>query len=183
MAFNVNSFITNMKEDGFRPNLFEVTVTLPTGTNTSQFTFKAKSTSIPGSSIGTAPLYYFGRLAKFAGNRVFDNWNVNVILDESDFEQGGVRGMFEYWSSLINTHVGNVRDEGYRSPDNNGYHGEASIQPYGKTGNKLKTIYKMSGCYPIDIGAIPLDWGNNDSIAEFPVSFAFQWWTSESTVN
>lgn len=182
MAFNINNFISNMKEDGFRPNLFEVTITLPTAVNSSQFTFKATATNIPGSSVGTAVLNYFGRQAKFAGNRVFDNWTVNVIMDEMDFESTGTRGMFEEWSSLINTHQGNVRDAQYVSPDSNGYFGEGSIQPYGKAGNPLKTTYKMSGCYPVDIGPMPLDWGSNDTIATFPVTFAFQWWTSSASV-
>ena len=183
MAFNINNFINNMKDDGFRPNLFEVTITLPTGTNSSQFTFKAKATTIPASSVGTASLFYFGRQAKFAGNRTFDNWQVNVIMDETDFSPTGVRGMFEQWSSLLNSHIGNVRDAAKVSPNGSGYHGEATIQPFGKSGNKLDTIYKMSGCYPIDIAGMPLDWGNNDSIAEFPVTFAFQWWTSVATTN
>lgn len=182
MAFNINSFVSNLKNDGFRPNLFEVTIALPTGVNTSQFTFKATATNIPGSSVGTAVLNYFGRQAKFAGNRVFDNWTVNVIMDEQDFESNGVRGMFEQWSSLLSTHVGNVRAEQYVEPSGEGYHGEAIIQPFGKAGNKLATQYKMSGCYPTDIGAMPLDWGSNDNIATFPVTFAFQWWTSSASV-
>jgi len=180
MAFNINTFITNMKNDGFRPNLFEVTITLPTGTPSNQFTFKAKATTIPGSSIGTAPLFYFGRQAKFAGNRQFDNWQVNVIMDEDDFTSSGTRGMFERWSSLINSHVNNVRDTNFTQP--NGYHGEGRIVPFGKDGRQLNTVYTMSGCYPIDIGAMPLDWGNNDAIAEFPVTFAMQWWTSSASV-
>lgn len=183
MAFNINSFISNMKSDGFRPNLFEVTITLPTGVNTSEFTFKATATNIPGSSVGTAVLNYFGRQAKFAGNRVFDNWTVNVIMDENDFEASGTRGMFEQWSSLLNSHEGNVRNTQYVRPSSEGYFGEGSIQPFGKDGNALKTVYKMTGCYPVDIGAMPLDWGNNDAIATFPVTFAFQWWTSVATNN
>lgn len=186
MAFNINSFITNMKRDGYRPNLFEILMTLPGGgattAATTQFTFKARASSIPGSSVGVAPSFYFGRQAKFAGNRSFDNWQVTVIMDETDFQVNGVRGMFERWSGLLNSHVGNVRTPSYVTPSNEGYFGRAEIVPYSKDGSQLKASYYMEGCFPVDIGAMPLDWSDNDRIAEFPVTFAFQWWTSTSSV-
>lgn len=191
MAFNINSFITNMKRDGFRPNLFEILITLPGtlnigspnntgagGVNVSQFTFKAKATAIPGSTIGVAPLSYFGRAAKFAGNRVFDNWTVSVIMDETDFATQGTRGMFENWSALINKHVQNSRSAGLVEPSQVGYFGRGEIIPYSKDGKDLNARYYMEGCFPIDIGPMPLDWGDNDRIAEFNVTFAFQWWNS-----
>lgn len=183
MAFNINSFITNMKKDGFRPNLFEITITIPRGVSTQQFTFKAKASSIPGSTVGVAPLMYFGRQAKFAGNRVFDNWTVQVIMDETDFvPETGTRGMFERWSAYLNTHEGNVRYANWVEPSSSGYFGEGIIIPYGKDGTKLNANYTMRGCYPIDVGAMPLDWGDNDRIAEFPVTFAYQWWESAASI-
>ena len=183
MAFNINDFISVMKRDGYRPNLFEVSITLPTLISGQQFTFKAKSTAIPSSSVGTASLFYFGRQAKFAGNRMFDNWTVSVIMDETDFTPFGTRGMFEQWSSLLNSHENNIRNGGFVSPSSGpaGYYGTGTIVPLGKDGSALGTAYVMQGCYPIDVGGLPLDWGANDTIAEFPVTFAYQWWGSAST--
>jgi len=191
MAFNINNFITNMKKDGFRPNLFEILITLPgnlnigtptqtAGSTTSQCTFKAKATAIPGSTLGVAPLSYFGRTAKFAGNRTFDNWTVSVIMDETDFDRIGTRGMFENWSSLINKHVQNTRAVDLVEPSQTGYFGRGEIIPYGKSGNDLSARYYMEGCFPIDVGPMPLDWGQNDTIAEFSVTFAYQWWNSNA---
>mgnify|MGYP006289028731 CR=1 FL=1 len=184
MAFNINDFISVMKRDGYRPNLFEITLTLPTIVSSQQFTLKAKATAIPSSSVGTASLFYFGRQAKFAGNRSFDNWTVSVIMDETDFIGFGTRGMFEQWSSLINSHQGNIRNSGYVSPSvgGGGYYGTGTITPLGKDGSALGTTYLMQGCYPIDVGSLPLDWGDNDRIAEFPVTFAYQWWGSAATL-
>jgi hypothetical protein len=51
---------------------------------------------------------------------------------------------------------------------------------YGKTGNTLKN-YNFVGIFPIDISAIDLDWGSNDAIEEFTVTFAYQYWETNST--
>jgi hypothetical protein len=33
--------------------------------------------------------------------------------------------------------------------------------------------------FPIDIAAIDLDWGSNDAIEEFSVTFQYQYWTAQ----
>jgi hypothetical protein len=35
--------------------------------------------------------------------------------------------------------------------------------------------------FPVDIEAIGLDWGNNDTIEEYDVTFAYQYWQTDST--
>jgi len=175
MAFNIGTFIDNMIGDGVRPNLFDVFVPSIGG----GFTFKAKATSIPASSLGVASTFYYGRQAKFAGNRTFDNWAVTILLDESDYNAGGVRGGFELWSSLINTHRGNVRASGTNLGS---YARDCRVLQMGKMGTSIGT-YTMIGAFPIDIGSIQLDWGQNDTIATFTVTFAFQWWTSLAVNN
>jgi hypothetical protein len=44
----------------------------------------------------------------------------------------------------------------------------------------LKT-YKFVGLYPLDLAPIDLDWGSNDSIEEYGVTFAYQWWETDTT--
>jgi hypothetical protein len=39
----------------------------------------------------------------------------------------------------------------------------------------IKT-YKFIGLFPNDLAPIDLDWGNNDAIEEYSVTFAYQWW-------
>jgi len=51
---------------------------------------------------------------------------------------------------------------------------------YGKTGSSIKN-YNFVGIFPIDISAIDLDWGSNDAIEEFTVTFAYQYWETNST--
>jgi hypothetical protein len=179
MAFNVAEFRSNMIGDGARPNLFQVTLTFPTiATNGvaagQKATFMAKAAQLPGSTVGTVPVYYFGRELKFAGNRTFTDWTLQIINDE-DFT---VRNSIESWMNAINSHSSNVRAAGAANPL--GYTVDAEVTQYGKTGDALKT-YKFVGLYPLDLAPIDLDWGSNDTIEEYAVTFAYQWWEANTT--
>jgi hypothetical protein len=179
MAFNVAEFRSQMVGDGARPNLFSVTLVFPTnvvnGANAGQkVTFMAKASQLPGSTVGTVPVYYFGRELKFPGNRTFPDWTINVINDE-DFT---IRNAIENWLNLINSHAGNLRDKTAAGSSN--YSIDATVTQYGKTGDVLKT-YKFVGLFPQDLAPIDLDWGSNDSIEEYAVTFAYQWWEAITT--
>jgi hypothetical protein len=179
MAFNVAEFRSNMIGDGARPNLFQVTLTFPTiatnGTVAGQkATFMAKSAQLPGSTVGIVPVYYFGRELKFAGNRTFTDWTLNIINDE-DFT---IRNSLESWMNSINSHATNVRNAGASTPTS--YTVDAEVTQYGKTGDALKT-YKFVGMFPVDVAPIDLDWGSNDTIEEYSVTFTYQWWEATTT--
>lgn len=186
MAFNVTDFRANMIGDGARPNLFKVGLSLPFyidgGTEAARkVEFMAKTSQIPGSTIGTVPVYYFGREMKFAGNRTFADWTITVINDE-DFR---VRDGMERWMNAMNSHAGNVRNaqaisNGAGAGTIGGYTTDATVYQFGKTGDILRT-YNFVGIFPIDMTPIDLDWGSNDSIEEFSVTFAYQYWTAVST--
>jgi len=179
MAFNVTEFRSNMIGDGARPNLFNVTLVLPPSVSNStesskQLSFMAKAAQLPGSSVGTVPVYYFGRELKFAGNRTFPDWTLQIINDENF----GIRNSLENWMNSINSHEGNLRSGNSVAPVN--YSIDAVVTQYGKSGNVLKE-YKFVGMFPIDVAPIDLDWGSNDTIEEYSVTFAYQYWTSNST--
>jgi hypothetical protein len=136
MAFNVAEFRANMIGDGARPNLFSVSLTFPTIANNStaagqKVTFMAKTAQLPGSTVGTVPVYYFGRELKFAGNRTFADWTLTIINDE-DFT---IRNSLESWMNAINSHAGNVRNTG--AANVNGYTVDATVTQYGK--NRRRT--------------------------------------------
>jgi len=179
MAFNVTEFRSQMVGDGARPNLFQVTLTFPAiASNGSvagqKTTFMAKAAQLPGSTVGTVPVYYFGRELKFAGNRTFTDWTLQIINDE-DFV---IRNSLESWMNAINSHSSNIRNSAAGTPT--GYTVDASVSQYGKTGNILKT-YKFIGLFPLDVAPIDLDWQNNDTIEEYSATFAYQWWEAETT--
>ena len=152
MAFNVAEFRSNLVGDGARPNLFSVSLTFPaisTGGSaaSSKTTFMAKGAQLPGSTVGQVPMYYFGRELKFAGNRTFADWTLQIINDE-DFV---VRNAIESWMNGINSHAGNVRNNAATSPS--GYSVDAEVTQYGKDGSTLKT-YKFVGLFPLDLAPI-----------------------------
>jgi hypothetical protein len=186
MAFNVNDFRQNMNFDGARPNLFDVRISYPAAligaisgysAAAPKSEFLIKSAQLPGSTLGTVSVNYFGRELKFAGNRTFQDWTVTVINDE-DF---AIRAAMESWMSQINSHVGNTRYVTGNSPL--GYGGEALVSQYGKTGTSGGPIKKIKivGMFPIDLSPIDLDWGSNDAIEEFSVTFAYQYWVDDTT--
>jgi hypothetical protein len=184
MAFNINQFRAEMKNDGARANLFEVELTFPNYVLNSKRAaesskFMCKAAQVPGSTIGIAPVQYFGREVKFAGNRTFADWTVTILNDE-DFL---IRSAFERWMNGINSHAGNQRDPAALNlnsqPGNiGGYGTQAKVTHYGKLGGKAAT-YNFIGMFPTDIAPIDLDWGNNDAIEEYSVTFAYQWWEAQ----
>lgn len=179
MAFNVAEFRANMIGDGARPNLFSVSLIFPSIVQNAtaagqKITFMAKTAQLPGSTIGTVPIYYFGREMKFAGNRTFADWTLTIINDE-DFT---IRNSLENWMNAINSHSGNVRAAS--ASNSNGYSIDANVIQYGKTGQELKK-YKFVGLFPLDLSPIDLDWGSNDAIEEYTATFAYQFWETDST--
>jgi hypothetical protein len=180
VSFNVSEFRSNLVGDGARPNLFSVTLVFPTFVNNATLagqktTFMAKSAQLPGSSTGVVPMYYFGRELKFAGNRTFADWSLQIINDE-DFI---IRNALESWSNGIASHVGNIRSVG-GSTSPSAYTVDAVVTQYGKDGKELKK-YKFVGLFPVDIAPIDLDWSANDSIEDFSTTFSYQYWESDTT--
>lgn len=183
MAFNVSTFRSAMALDGARPNLFEVQIPALTNywvENTSgDFRFFCRAASLPGSTIGVVTVPYFGREVKLAGNRTFADWTVTVINDESF----AYRSAFENWMNTINSH-----EENYRF-DNSGYAlaDSAIVNQLSKTGDEdaptIQRQYEFKNLFPIDISEITLDWGDNDSVEEFTVTFAYDYWTATTPSN
>jgi hypothetical protein len=185
MAFNVNEFRQQITGDGARPNLFEVRMNIPgfaksQGRVDEKFRFMCNTAQLPGTTLGVAPVFYFGREIKLAGNRTYPEWTVNVINDE-DFV---IRNSMERWIAAINDPVQNIRNP-VASIVDGGYGVDASVVQYGKRGERIKT-YDFYGMFPIDISPIEVSWAANDQIEEFSITFAFQYWTTpdaDSTVS
>ena len=175
MAFSVNDFRSQMRGDGARPNLFEVSMPFPAFSSPenaqAKLTFMCKTAQLPGSTVGVVPVQYFGRELKFAGNRTFADWTVTIINDE-DFM---VRNAFERWMNGINSHNLNVRNPSALTPIS--YTVDGIVTQFGKTGEAIKR-YKFIGLFPTDVAPIDVDWGSNDTIEEFTVTLAYQWWDS-----
>jgi hypothetical protein len=131
----------------------------------------ANAAQLPGSTIGTITQYYFGREVKIAGNRTYADWTVTIINDENFV----VRNALEQWHQAINEPINNLRDT--NAPALSGYSVDAFVDQYAKTGEVIKT-YQFYGMWPVDISPIEVNWGSNDQVEEFTVTFAYQYWKS-----
>lgn len=164
MPFNITDFKGNFPFDGARPNLFEVNIPV----FDQKLTFTAKTAQLPGSTIGTIEVPYFGRTIKVAGNRTFPEWTITVINDE-DFV---VRNQLEEWMARINGHESNLAEALYSQ-----YCFDAEVYQYGKQGDIVKS-YTFIDMFPADISPIDVSWDANDAIEEYAVTFQYQYWTS-----
>jgi len=190
MSLDVGSFRSQLVGDGARPNLFRVNMSFPAiakNTNATgdaanideKLSFMCRTAQLPGTTIGAVPVNFMGREIKVAGNQTFPEWSITIINDE-DFL---IRNAFEKWMNSINSHSGNSRAAGALNGVNSPrpYSVDIEVHQLGKeqagasSAPRLKTI-KLIGAFPIDIAPIDLDWGTNDSIEEFSVTLAYQWW-------
>jgi len=170
MAFNITEFQGQLTGGGARPNLFQVTIDNPVDRGSFLKTpFMVKAAQIPAATIGTVVTPYFGREVKLAGNRTFADWTVTVINDE-DFL---IRDGMERWSNAINGLETNLRSTNLASTAD--YKTSATVTQFGKLGNPIRT-YSFVGIFPTEVSTIDMDWGSNDAIEEFTVTFSYDYW-------
>ena len=170
MAFNIATFQQKLVGEGARPTLFEARIFFP-GLEEENFSFKCKSSQLPGKTLGVIEVPYFGRRIKVAGDQTFVEWTVTIIMDESF----NARNAFERWMSGINSHWNNLRD-------NTNYMADAEVIQYDKVGNVIKT-YKFKGMWPSDISPVDVSWESNDALEEFTATLQYQVWESDGVTD
>jgi hypothetical protein len=175
MAFNISTFRSRgLVDGGARPSLFKVEFgRLPFATtNLERFSFLCQAASIPPAITQSIDVPYFGRTIKVAGDRVFPDWNVEVMNDE-DYK---VRAMMEKWSNEINSLISNVRSSAIGDPEE--YKVDASVIHYSKQGDVLRK-YTFVGLFPTTVDAMQLNWAAQNQIQTFGVNFAYDYWEPE----
>ena len=175
MAFSIDNFRKKgLASGGSRPNLFSAQITKgPTSLVTGpDFPFLCKIATIPPSTMGVVEVPYFGRMVKVPGNRTFDNLSITVLNDE----EMGIRADFEFWMGEFNSHQYN---NSTFSAANSGMgtfvitHNNREMS----SGGDLQ--WQFENVFPVALGEIGLDWGSNDTIEEFTVDLAYDYWTSD----
>jgi hypothetical protein len=172
---NINDFKAKLAGGGARPNQFKVTMPFPgyahVGGEIEELAFLCKTTTLPAMTLGTFTVPFRGRQIKIAGDRTFAHWSITVIND-SNFK---LRNAFERWSNGIN----NMTDgEGLTNPAD--YQVDAFIDQLDRNGATIKS-YTLRGAFPTEIAAIDLDYGTNDEIEQFQVTFSYQYFESNTT--
>jgi hypothetical protein len=193
----ISDFKSQLTGGGARPNLFEVSVSFPTGIslslqadggpgtfNDAQFRFLCKSAALPASNVAPIDIPFRGRILKVAGDRTFDTWTVTVIND-SDFSH---RRSFEAWMQNIAQYENH---SGLTTP--NDYMGQATVYQLGRGSSERQSLsantttstvlaqYKFVDIFPTNISQIDLSYDTSDTIEEFTVEFQVNYFFPEST--
>lgn len=169
IPFNVERFKAELTNGGARPNQFAVQLTFPNyvasrAAAVTKSPFLVTASELPGQVIGVTPVYYRGRLIKMAGDREFGPFTCTVIND-SGFT---IRTALEQWLNGIE----NVSNKtGALQPAS--YQTDMFVTQLDRNGAILKQ-YKLLGAFPTDVSAVGLDFGTNDAMSTFQVSFQYQ---------
>ena len=172
---NINDFKSRLRGGGARANQFKVTLPFPgyasVGGETSDLAFLCKATGIPGQTVGKVGIPFRGRLLNIAGDRTFEDWSITV-LNDTDFK---LYRAFERWMNGINNMTDN---EGIANPAD--YQVDGFVDQLDRNGSTLKT-YTYRGLFPTSLAPIALDYSTNDAIEEFAVTFAIQYFETDTT--
>ena len=186
MAHSIQDFKSALIGGGARPNLFEVSLTLPNtilkdeNYEDGKFSILCKSAALPASNVASIDVPFRGRIFKVAGDRTFDVWTVTVINDQ-DF---AIRNTMENWMQAI-AQYGDA--SGFTNPED--YMQNAIVKQFkrGKSnvgvdqavgsGLEVAARYKFYDIFPTSVSAIDLSYDSSDTIEEFTVDFQVQYWT------
>ena len=189
MSNNISDFAAGFVGGGIRPHLFEVKGEIggvegvASNSRFADKPFHIKAASLPASTLGIIEVPFRGRKIKIPGDRTFAEWSI-TILCTGDMN---LRGGFEAWSNDINEHVQNT--SGDHQPLSNAQapsifglsepliFKDWSIRQLNRMGETVKD-YTFVGCWPSEVGQIELDYETTDSVAEFPVTLQYSYWTT-----
>ena len=173
MASTITQFKSRLKGGGARANQFKVILqTFPEGSDdvSNDLSFLCKSTTLPGQTITATTVDFRGRQIKLAGDsRAFEDWSMTVINDTSF----SIRNAFEKWMEKINNMATNG---GVTNPAD--YQTDIIIQQLDRGETVLKT-YTLINAFPVSLGEIAVSYDTNDSIEDFTVDFAYEYYTAQ----
>ena len=172
---NITDFKAKLSGGGARPNQFKVVMPFPgyaqVGGEIEDLAFLCTSTSLPAMDIGSISIPFRGRNIKIAGDRTIATWSITV-LNDTDFK---LRNAFERWQNGIE----NMSDsEGLTNPVD--YQVDAFVDQLDRNGSTIKS-YTLRGAHPTTIAAIALAYDTNNAIETFDVTFAYQYFESNTT--
>lgn len=171
--FNVDQFKAALVGGGARANQFFVALNFPGyvavgGAAAAQASFLCSATTLPGSIVAPATVQYRGRAVHFAGERTFQPWSVTIMNDVSF----AIRNAMEQWMIGMNDLVNN---NGRTNPRE--YQANLAVTQLDRNNNPLK-VYSIQSAFPVDISDIALNYGDNDTIETYTVTFQYQHYTT-----
>lgn len=202
-GFNIENFKAHTLRNGFsRANKFMVRIPMPFGMNSQpdstqnietlrQIEFWGEATTLPGVTISAhrAYRYGYGHPEHRPMSPVFTEVPIMFLADG----KGEILSFFQRWIKMIvnydmrkgiinnDVRTGSVRgltlqpfELAYRYE----YITDVNITMFNERGITIaKTVLREA--FPIQVGDVGLNWGDNQNIARIPVVFAYTDWYSE----
>tara|TARA_Y100000114_G_scaffold80304_1_gene73947 strand:- start:678 stop:1286 length:609 start_codon:yes stop_codon:yes gene_type:complete len=142
-----------------------------------------KAAQFPAATLGIIPVPFRGRIAKVVGDRQYMEWPI-VVYDTTD----DVYRKFQAWSEEANRHKENNQGDWN---DDKEVLTNWTIEHLSSKGGKIgeesepdsaKTLKKVTlvNCWPVEIGSIDLSYDAMDTVVEFPVTIAYDYFQFEN---
>ncbi|MFZ9610680.1 MAG: phage tail protein [Methylococcales bacterium] len=168
-TFNVEAFKSALTNGGARPNQFAVQLSFPTFVDSQALAvarapFLVSIAELPGQTVNPAIVQYRGREVKFVGDRIFAPWTITV-LNDADMS---IRTAMEQWMGGMEDYATKL---GQLQPSQ--YQRDLQVFQLDRNGNALKS-YNIENAFPVDLSPVALDFGANDQISSFTVTFQYQ---------
>jgi len=174
-TFNVERFKSALTNGGARPNQFAVQLSFPTYVTSQSLAvarapFLVSVAELPGQTVNPAIVQYRGREVKFVGDRVYAPWTITVLNDA----EMSIRTAMEQWMNGMEDYANKF---GRLQPSE--YQRDMQVFQLDRNGNALKS-YNIVNSFPVDLSPVALDFGANDQISTFTVTFQYQHFTTSN---
>jgi len=171
-TFNVERFKSSLTNGGARPNQFMVQLSFPTYVTgqalaVARAPFLVSVAELPGQTVNPAIVQYRGREVKFVGDRIYAPFTITVLNDA----EMSIRSAMEQWMGGMEDYAGKF---GRLQPAE--YQRDMQVFQLDRNGNALKS-YDVVNAFPVDLSPVALDFGANDQISTFTVTFQYQHFT------
>ena len=171
-----------------RTNRFEVSFGLPNilgpyrhSESHALLQLRCDNASVPGVSITTADVqrYGFGLMEKVPTGATMSDFTCSFIGDD----EGLIYKLFYRWMTGIvkwdgkpsfNEKMSYNKLRPYEHEYKDNYSTTIDINTYNEAEDKL-TCYRLYEAFPISIGEIQYNWGDNDNLVRIPVNFAYSY--------
>ena len=171
-TFNVERFKSSLTNGGARPNQFMVQLSFPTyvagqALAVARAPFLVSVAELPGQTVNPAIVQYRGREVKFVGDRIYAPWTITVLNDA----EMSIRSAMEQWMGGMEDYAGKFGRLQLAE-----YQRDMQVFQLDRNGNALKS-YNIVNAFPVDLSPVALDFGANDQISTFTVTFQYQHFT------
>jgi hypothetical protein len=190
MAFSINRFKGEVQKGFLTNNKFEMEILKPTALNdagsiTQKVKFFCEVAALPGVDINTHQVRYYGygpNIAR-AVTAQFQKLPLSFLSDAD----GAVYKFFTNWTKTIvnydsNPSYGATSYEGMTPYQLNYFENYASrlshINVYSTDGQRKLRI-ALKDCFPIQLGAVQLNWNSKSELKKIPVVLSYTDWYLE----